>query len=60
MKLTKLIFFILCLNFKIDLFAQAIIEGAWRGSSICQVKNSPCHDEQVVFHISKDGAKKYF
>ena len=27
--------------------------GDWRGESICQVKNSPCHDEEVVYHISK-------
>jgi hypothetical protein len=27
--------------------------GKWNGTSICQVKNSPCHDEVVVYHISK-------
>lgn len=27
--------------------------GDWTGDSICQVKNSPCHDEKVVYHISK-------
>jgi hypothetical protein len=27
--------------------------GTWKGSSLCQVKNSPCHDEIVVYHISK-------
>ena len=31
------------------------IAGKWKGSSICQVKNSPCHDENVVYHISKAG-----
>jgi hypothetical protein len=29
------------------------IEGAWKGTSICQVKNSPCHDESVVYYITK-------
>ena len=27
--------------------------GNWTGESLCQVKNSPCHDEKVVYHISK-------
>ena len=27
--------------------------GTWKGTSICQVKNSPCHDEQVVYYITK-------
>jgi len=29
------------------------IIGIWKGTSICQVKNSPCHDEIVVYYISK-------
>ena len=29
------------------------IIGVWKGTSICQVKNSPCHDENVVYRISK-------
>src|SRR5437868_14073988 len=32
------------------------LTGVWKGSSICQVKNSPCHDESVVYHISKGGS----
>ncbi len=28
-------------------------EGVWRGISICQAKNSACHDETVVYHVSK-------
>jgi hypothetical protein len=27
--------------------------GKWKGTSICQVKNSPCHDEIVVYYITK-------
>ena len=32
---------------------QTQVLGDWSGESICQVKNSPCHDEKVVYHISK-------
>jgi hypothetical protein len=27
--------------------------GDWAGTSMCQVKPSPCHDEKVVFRFSK-------
>jgi hypothetical protein len=27
--------------------------GVWKGESLCQDKNSSCHDEKVVYHISK-------
>ena len=30
------------------------LNGNWKGTSVCQIKNSPCHDEKVVYHISKD------
>ena len=33
---------------------DSLLKGTWRGTSICQVKNSPCHDETVVYHISKN------
>ena len=33
--------------------AKDIIEGTWKGTSLCQVKNSPCHDENAIYHISK-------
>jgi len=33
--------------------ADSLFYGVWKGSSICQVKNSPCHDETVVYYISK-------
>ena len=26
--------------------------GEWSGTSLCQVKPSPCHDEEVVFRLS--------
>jgi hypothetical protein len=33
--------------------SDSAIVGTWKGNSICQVKNSPCHDEIVVYLISK-------
>lgn len=32
---------------------DSLLVGVWKGTSLCQQKNSPCHDEQVVYHISK-------
>jgi hypothetical protein len=33
--------------------ADSLLIGVWKGTSICQVKSSPCHDEVVVYYISK-------
>src|SRR5215470_12964212 len=30
------------------------IAGTWEGESICVVRDSPCHDEHVVYEISRD------
>src|SRR5204862_5928199 len=38
--------------------AQSLI-GNWKGTSLCQVKNSPCHDEIVVYHITSSGINSY-
>jgi hypothetical protein len=35
------------------------IEGTWKGTSICQQKQSACYDENVVYHISKKSANIY-
>jgi hypothetical protein len=35
------------------------IEGTWKGTSLCQVKQSACHDENVVYHISKRAVSLY-
>lgn len=48
------------LFFSSNLFAQddqtiaadKLIPGIWKGSSICQQKNSPCHSETVVYHFT--------
>ena len=29
---------------------DTLLIGVWKGSSICQIKNSPCHDETVVYY----------
>ena len=33
--------------------AKPDVDGIWKGTSLCQVKNSPCHDEDVVYYVSK-------
>ena len=33
--------------------ATTDVAGDWTGESICTVKNSPCHDEQVIYHITE-------
>ena len=33
---------------------DTLLIGNWYGTSICQMKNSSCHDETVVYHISKN------
>lgn len=35
-----------------NLASDSSFYGIWKGTSICQVKNSPCHDEIVVYYIS--------
>lgn len=32
---------------------DSLLTGTWKGSSICQVRPSPCTDEIAVYHISK-------
>jgi hypothetical protein len=39
---------------------DTLLKGTWKGSSICQIKESPCHDETVVYHISKNGGADSF
>ena len=34
-------------------FNDLLLTGTWKGTSLCQVKNSPCNDETAVYHISK-------
>src|SRR6476620_5934473 len=32
---------------------DSFLLGIWKGTSLCQVHNSPCRDESVVYYISK-------
>ena len=65
-KSTLLLSLILCLVSKSNYGQTSVIKidtlltGTWRGTSICQIKNSPCHDETVVYHISKNNAVDTF
>lgn len=34
---------------------DSVLIGTWKGTSICQIKSSPCHDEIAVYHVSKGG-----
>jgi hypothetical protein len=41
--------------------ARGRIAGVWRGHSVCQVKDSPCHDEVNVYRFSSvDGRPNAF
>ena len=32
---------------------DTLIIGTWKGTSVCQIKSSPCHDELAAYHLSK-------
>ena len=59
MKFQRSIVLLFILMFGKNVTAQSI-EGTWKGTSLCQVKNSPCHDEIVVYYISKDSIGKAY
>jgi hypothetical protein len=54
MKYSALILVLFVLLFGKSASAQSF-EGVWKGTSKCQVKNSPCHDENNVYYISNAG-----
>lgn len=35
------------------------ISGTWEGTSLCQVKPSPCHDEHVIYKVTRTAAQRY-
>ena len=35
------------------------ISGTWEGTSLCQVKPSPCHDEHVVYRVTRTAPERY-
>lgn len=59
MKFQRSILLLFILLFGKTVTAQSF-EGVWKGTSLCQVKNSPCHDEIVVYHISKDSTGRSY
>ena len=59
MKFQRSIMLLIILIFGKTVMAQSF-EGIWKGTSLCQIKNSPCHDEIVVYHISKDSTGKSY
>ena len=63
MKLYCAIIFILTLFTGTRKFGESgqkdMVSGTWRGTSICQVKDSPCHDEMAVYHASKAEGNTY-
>jgi hypothetical protein len=36
------------------------IVGDWRGESVCQVRESACHDEDSLYHVSKIADKPHW
>jgi hypothetical protein len=36
------------------------IIGIWKGTSLCEQKNGPCHDEKIVYHITKSTAENTY
>lgn len=35
------------------------VAGTWEGTSLCQVKPSPCHDEHVIYRVKRMAPQKY-
>ena len=35
------------------------ISGTWEGTSLCQVKPSPCHDEHVIYRVTRASPGRY-
>ncbi|PWU01922.1 MAG: hypothetical protein C5B52_06545 [Bacteroidetes bacterium] len=57
-KFIKLLVFGLATNLSSQ--SQSNIPGLWKGTSICQIKSSPCHDEIAAYQASKiEGTNKF-
>ncbi|HEU5165580.1 MAG TPA: hypothetical protein VFU29_08585 [Chitinophagaceae bacterium] len=59
MKLQRSIVLLFILTFGTSATAQSF-EGIWKGTSLCQIKNSPCHDEIVVYYVSRHSTDKSY
>lgn len=53
MKTSILAALIILLNTPAAAQTTRSLEGAWKGTSICLLRNTACHDEVVVYHISR-------
>jgi hypothetical protein len=52
---TALIIFVGSTGFGQNTRSNAVsLIGTWKGTSICQVRSSPCNDEIAVYHIIKE------
>ena len=38
---------------------DSLLIGTWKGTSICQVRPSPCNDEIAVYHIRRTDSNTY-
>ena len=57
MTLVLLIFSILTLSPNVSYSSSTVAQGpsftgVWKGDSVCQIKDSPCHDEASVYYVS--------
>ena len=55
---TRLLIVLLTVS-KISFAQKDSISGVWKGISLCQVKNSPCHDEMAIYHAKRLTATTY-
>jgi hypothetical protein len=65
MALLLLIFSILTLSANASYSWSVVAEspsftGVWRGDSVCQIKDSPCHDEASVYYVFPGSAPNTF
>ena len=49
----------IALAFLVAAAAPDPISGTWEGTSLCQVKASPCHDEHVIYRFKKTAPGHY-
>ena len=47
------IIFLFCYNISKASTGDTAFLGTWKGTSICQVKSSPCHDEIAAYYLKK-------
>ena len=53
---STILIFMLIVQYSFSQTTDDKIVGTWKGTSLCQVKNSPCHDEVAIYHAVKAAA----